>query len=129
MLPLCLERLKHLHGGTYQVETIPFCDDALMALRQQPFDLVLVVSLLAPWRTWPSLNAPTRFMGLKPAILFLKQLRALRIQVPVIVVSQLASAKQEVLANGAFAFMDPFDVKDDLEVLVSLALGGVGRIE
>ena len=121
MLPLCRERFKHLHGGTYQIETLDYCDDALMALRQQPFDLVLVLSLNAPWRAWPSLSEPTRFMGAKSAIIFLQQVRALHVQVPVLVVSQFPYAKEEALANGAFAFVDPFDVQE-LDRLLALAL-------
>ena len=121
MLPLCREPFKHLHGGTYQIETLDYCDDALMALRQQPFDLVLVLSLNAPWRAWPSLSKPTRFMGAKSAIIFLREVRALHIRVPVLVVSQFPYAKEEALANGAFAFVDPFDVQE-LDRLVALAL-------
>jgi len=121
LLRLCHERLKHLHGGNYQVETIDHCDDALMALRQQSFDLVLVLSLNAPWRRWPSLSEPTRFMGARSAIIFLQQVRALHIQVPVLVVSQFPYAKKEALANGALAYVDPFDVQE-LDRLVSLAL-------
>ena len=121
MLPLCREPFKHLHGGTYQIETLDYCDDALMALRQQPFDLVLVLSLNAPWRAWPSLSNPTRFMGAKSAIIFLQQVRALHIRVPVLVVSQFPFTKEEALANGAFAFVDPFDVQE-LDRLVALAL-------
>src|SRR5436309_14309887 len=121
MLPLCREPFKHLHGGTCQIETLDYCDDALMALRRQPFDLVLVLSLNAPWRAWPSLSNPTRFMGAKSAIIFLQQVRALRIRVPVLVVSQFAFTKEEALANGAFAFVYPFDVQE-LDRLVALAL-------
>src|SRR2546425_700621 len=36
----------------YEVETIFYCDDALAMLLHRPFDLVLVLSLRAPWRTW-----------------------------------------------------------------------------
>jgi len=121
MLPLCREPFKHLHGGTCQIETLDYCDDALMALRRQPFDLVLVLSLNAPWRAWPSLSNPTRFMGAKSAIIFLQQVRALHIRVPVLVVSQFPFTKEEALANGAFAFVDPFDVQE-LDRLVALAL-------
>jgi len=49
-------------------------------------------------------------------------MRALHSPVPVIVVSQLAQAKEEVLANGALAFIpNPFDVRE-LDRLVALAL-------
>ena len=121
LVSLCRENFTHLHGGNYQVETVDYCDDALMALRQQPFDLVLVLSLNAPWRAWPSLSEPTRFMGAKSAIIFLQQVRALHVQVPVLVVSQFPYAKEEALANGAFAFVDPFDVQE-LDRLLALAL-------
>ena len=121
LLSLCREPFQHLHGGNYQIETLDYCDDALMALRQQPFDLVLVLSVNAPWRAWPSLSEPTRFVRAKSAIIFLDQVRALHIRVPVIVVSQYPYAKEEALANGAFAYMDPFDVQE-LDRLVSLAL-------
>src|SRR2546430_4967775 len=70
MLPLCREPFKHLHGGTYQIETLGYCDDALMALRQQPFDLVLVLSLHAPSRAAPSLSNPTRLMRLNSPLTF-----------------------------------------------------------
>jgi DNA-binding NtrC family response regulator len=121
MLRLCRESFERLHGGTYQIESLDHCDDALMALRQQPFDLVLVLSLNAPWRAWPSLSEPTRFMGAKSAIIFLQQVRALHIRVPVLVVSQFRYAKEEAIANGAFAFVDPFEVQE-LDRLVALAL-------
>jgi hypothetical protein len=121
LLSLCRESFKHLHGGNYEIETLDHCDDALMALRQQPFDLVLVLSLNAPWRAWPSLSEPTRLIGARSAIIFLDQVRAMHIRVPVIVVSQLTHAKEVVLANGAFAFIDPFDVQG-FDHFVSLAL-------
>lgn len=116
------------HGGDYQIETVDYCEDALTVLQRRPFDVdvVLVLSLNAPWKTWPSLSSPTRVIGSKSAILFLKQMRALHSPVPVIVVSQLAQAKEEVLANGALAFIpnpfpNPFDVRE-LDRLVALAL-------
>ena len=93
LLRLCHEPFKHLHGGNCQVETIDYCDDALMAIRQQSFDLVLVLSLNAPWRSWPSLSELTRVMGAKSAIIFLQQVGALHIQVPILVVSQLPSCE------------------------------------
>ena len=123
MLSLCRE--PFLHGDNYQIATLAYCDDALMALRQQPFDLVLVLSINAPWRAWPSLSEPTRFIGAKSAIIFLDQLRALHIRVPVLVVSQWPYAKEQALANGAFAVVDPFDLQE-LERLVSLALSADG---
>jgi hypothetical protein len=68
LLRLCHEPFEHRLAGNYRVETLDYCDDALMALRQQPFDLVLVLSVNAPWRAWPSLSEPTRVMGAKSAI-------------------------------------------------------------
>ena len=121
LLELCRESFKRLDGSHHQIETIDYCDDALIQLRQQSFDLVLVLSLNAPWRKWPSLSEPTRVMGAKSAIIFLQQLRALHIRVPVLVISQFPYAKDEALANGAFAFIDPFDVQE-LDRLLSLAL-------
>ena len=67
------------------------------------------------------MSNPTRFMGAKSAIIFLQQVRALHIRVPVLVVSQFPFTKEEALANGAFAFVDPFDVQE-LDRLVALAL-------
>ena len=119
LLLLCSK--PFLHGDNYQIETLAYCDDALMALRQQRFDLVLVLSINAPWRAWPSLSEPTRFIGARSAMIFLDQLRALHIRVPVLVVSQWPYAKEQALANGAFAVVDPFD-SQELDRLVSLAL-------
>ena len=68
------------------------------------------------------MSSPPRVFGNKSAILFLKQMRALHSPVPVIVVSHRAQAKEEVLANGALAFIpNPFDVRE-LDRLVALAL-------
>src|SRR5262245_34186743 len=92
-------------GDKYEIETIEYCDDALALLLHRPFDLVLVLSLRAPWRTWPSLHLPTRHIGSESAILFLKQLRPLHSQLPVIVASARLDAEVEVLRNGAFAFI------------------------
>jgi DNA-binding NarL/FixJ family response regulator len=91
--------------GKYEVETIEYCDDALALLLRRRFDVVLVLSLRAPWRTWPSLSLPARYIGSESAILFLKQLRALHSQVPVIVTSFRVDAEAEALRNGAFAFV------------------------
>lgn len=120
LLSMCRARLEHPHGA-YQMDTRDYCDDALNVLRQQPFDLVLVLSLNAPWRAWPSLGEPTRLIGAKSAIIFLDQIRAMHVRVPVIVVSQFRPAREDALANGAFAFVDPFDVQE-LDQLVALAL-------
>ena len=119
LLRLCREPFRR--GDNYQIEMRDYCNDALLALRQQPSDLVLVLSLNAPWRTWPSLSEPTRFMGAKSAVIFLDQVRAMHIQVPVIVVSQFPYAREAALASGAFAFVDPLD-GHELDRLVSLAL-------
>jgi len=108
----------------YEVETIFYCDDALAMLLHRPFDLVLVLSLRAPWRTWPSLSGPARRTGSESAILFLKQIHALHNPVPVLVVSgsPRADVEAEALNNGAFAFIRwPFDVRE-LDRLVALAL-------
>jgi hypothetical protein len=118
LLRLCRE---HRHGGDYQIEALDYCDDALMALRQQPFDLILVLSINAPWRAWPSLSGPTGFIGSQSAIIFLDQLRAMHIRIPVLVVTQSPYAKDQALANGAFGVVDPFD-EQQLDCLVSLAL-------
>ncbi len=124
--PLTRELFRHLqHGDDYEVETIDYCEDALTVLLRRPFDLVLLLSLNAPWRTWSSLSLPARRIGSKSAILFLKQIRALHSPVPVIVVSGLAQAKEEALAHGALAFVpnpfpNPFDVRE-LDRLVALA--------
>jgi hypothetical protein len=94
MLRLCRE---HLHGGDYQIEARDYCDDALMALRQQPFDLILMLSINAPWRAWPSLSEPTGFIGSQSAIIFLDQLRAMHIRIPVLVVTQSPYGKDQAL--------------------------------
>ena len=89
------------HGDRYEIESIDYCDDALNALSRQPFDLILLLSIFARWRTLPSRTA--RFGGIE----LLKQMRALHIQIPALVVSAstLAQAKKEAIANGAFAFI------------------------
>src|SRR2546425_8284593 len=95
------------HGDDYEVESVEYCDDALSTLLRRPFDLVLLLSLRAPWRTWPSLSIPAQLISMESAIVFLKQMLAANIQVPVIVVSgsPLAQAEEEALANGAFAWI------------------------
>jgi DNA-binding NtrC family response regulator len=107
------------HGDSYEVESIEYCDDALKALSQRRFDLMLLLSIFARWRTLPSRTA--RFGGIE----LLKQIRALDMQVPVLVISAstLAQAKREALANGAFAFiLQPINL-DELGRLVARALG------
>src|SRR5215467_2019535 len=88
-------------GYRYEVESIEYCDDALTALSQQPFDLILLLSIFARWRTLPLRTA--RFGGIE----LLKQMRALHIQIPALVASAstLAQAKKGALAAGAFAFV------------------------
>jgi len=90
-----------------EVEAVEYCDDALALLMRRPFDLALVLSLRAPWRTWPSLSHPARRIGSESAILFLRQMRALHNPVPVLVTSGWPSAnlEKEALANGAFAVL------------------------
>ena len=117
---------EYLDHRDSEVESVGYCDDALMLLRRrQLFDLVLVLSLNAPWRTWSSLSSPTpRNIGSTSAIMFLKQMRGLYNQVPVIVVSGnlRAEVEAEALANGAFAFIPrPVNV-DEFDRLVALAL-------
>jgi DNA-binding NtrC family response regulator len=116
---------EYLDHRDNEVESVGYCDDALMRLRHQPFDLVLVLSLNAPWRTWSSLSSPTpRNIGSTSAIMFLKQMRGLYTEVPVIVVSGnlRAEVEAEALANGAFAFIPrPVNV-DEFDRLVALAL-------
>jgi DNA-binding NtrC family response regulator len=106
-----------------EVETIQYCDDALALLRHRPFDLVLVLSLRVPWRTWPSLSSPARrkHIGSESAILFLKQLRALHSQVPVILASASPYAEAESLRNGAFAFIQKPFLLEELDRLVATA--------
>jgi CheY-like chemotaxis protein len=82
------ELSEYLDHRDSEVESVGYCDDALMLLRRQPFDLVLVLSLNAPWRTWSSFSCPTlRNMGGRSAIVFLSQMRGLHTQVPAIAVS------------------------------------------
>jgi DNA-binding response OmpR family regulator len=100
-------------GDNYEVETVEYCDDALALLMRRTFDVVLVASLRAPWRAWPSLSHPARHLGGESAILFLKQLRALHSRVPVIVTSARLDAEAEALRNGAFSFiMKPFNLAE-----------------
>ena len=74
---------EYLDRRDSEVESVGYCDDALPRLRRQPFDLVLVLSLNTPWRTWSSLSSPTpRNIASTSAIVFLKQMRGLYIQVP-----------------------------------------------
>lgn len=105
-----------LLGDRYDVQTIDYCDDALNALSQQSFDVILLFSIFARWRMLPSRRV--RFGGIE----FLKQMRALHIHVPTLVVSasMLAQAKNEALANGAAAFIPkPVKLTELEEALVS----------
>ena len=115
----CSEYLRR--GDSYEVESIDYCDDALTALSQQRFDVVLLFSVFARWRTLPSRKA--RFGGIE----LLKQMRTLDIRVPVVVVSAstLEQAKREALANGAFAFMpQPVNLAELGEALKKAGVGG-----
>jgi DNA-binding NtrC family response regulator len=119
---LLCEYFHVCHSDDYEVESIEYCDDALTTLLRRPFDLVLLLSLRARWRTWPGLCLPARHIGGESAVLFLKQVRALHSQVPVIVASFRQDAGAETLRNGAFAFiLKPFDLAE-LDSLVALAL-------
>jgi len=111
------------YNNIYEGESIKYCEDALMMLRRRPFDLVLLLSFNAPWRTWSSLSSPAWNIESSSAILFLKQLRALLQPPPVIVVSGSLRADVEAsaFANGAFAFFHkPFKFAD-LDRLLALA--------
>jgi len=115
--------LRECHSD-YEVETIAYCDDALMLLRRSAFDLVLILSLNAPWRTWPSLSSPTLRIGSRSAILFLKQMRGLHRAPPVVLVSGSAfrQTEEEARANGAFALvLKPVNLAE-LDRFVALAL-------
>jgi CheY-like chemotaxis protein len=90
----------------YEIESVEYCDDALAVLQRPRFDLVLVLSLHVPWTMRPSSYSATWGIDFANAILFLKHLRALH-SPPVILISGslLAEAKEEALANRAFAFL------------------------
>ena len=95
-----------------------------MLLRRSAFDLVLILSLNAPWRTWPSLSSPTLRIGSRSAILFLKQMRGLHRAPPVVLVSGSAfrQTEEEARANGAFALvLKPVNLAE-LDRFVALAL-------
>jgi|SRR5580765_3650346 CheY-like chemotaxis protein len=114
---------EHLHRGDYQIETIEYCDDALAVLRRRPFDLVLLLSLRAPWRTWASSDSLAR-LTCETGILFLTRMRTLRIEVPVLVISGSdEDVKDEALSAGAFAFIPKPPDLLELDRLVALALG------
>ena len=120
--PLVTEMLnEHLrHVDHYELESVQYCDDALAMLQDRQIDLVLVLSLHVPWRSWPKWPSPARHVDLANAFLFLKQLHALHNSSPVILIS--GSPRAPALAHGAFAFMPkPFNLTE-LDRVMALAL-------
>jgi CheY-like chemotaxis protein len=115
---------RYEHDDRSEVESVAYCDDALALLERRRFDLVLILSLHVPWKTLPSSSSATRRIDFANAILLLKHLRALHSSPPVILMSgsPLAEAKEEALANGAFAFLPkPVDLAElDRFVVVAL---------
>lgn len=114
------------HGERYEVVSVACCDEALALLQHRRFDLALVLSLHVPWTIWPSSYSSTWRIDLANAILFLKHVRALHSPPPVILMSgsPVPEAKEEALANGAFAFIrKPVDLAD-LDRFTVLALEG-----
>ena len=124
--PLVAEMLTDYfhYDDRYEVESVDYCDDALAALQRRRFDLVLVLSLHVPWTMWPSSNSPAWRIDIANAILFLKHIRTVHSPPPVILVSGslLTEAKEEALANGAFAFIPkPVDLAEfDRFVLLAI---------
>ena len=111
------------YDDRYEIESVEYCDDALTVL-QRRFDLVLVLSLHVPWTMRPRSYSATWRIDFANAILFLKHMRALPSPPPAILISGslLAEAKEEALANGAFAFLPkPVDLAE-LDRFVVLAL-------
>jgi CheY-like chemotaxis protein len=112
------------HDGRYDIESVEYGDDALALLHRRRFDLVLVLSLHVPWTMRPSSYSATWRIDFANAILFLKHLRALHSPPPVTLISGslLVEAREEALANGAFAFLPkPMDLAE-LDRFVALAL-------
>jgi DNA-binding NtrC family response regulator len=112
------------YDDRYEIESVEYCDDALTLLERRRFDLVLVLSLHVPWTTRPSSYSATWRIDFANAILLLKHLRALHSPPPLILISgsPLAEAKEEALANGAFAFLPkPVDLAE-LDSFVARAL-------
>jgi len=112
------------HDDRYEIESVEYCDDALAVLQRRRFDLVLVLSLHVPWTIRPRSYSATWRIDFANAILFLKHMRALPNPPPAILISGslLAEAKEEALANGAFAFLPkPVDLAE-LDRFVALAL-------
>lgn len=115
---------RYEHGDRPEIESVAYSDDALALLERRRFDLVLVLSLHVPWTTRPSSYSATWRIDSANAILLLKHLRVLHSPPPVILISgsPLAEAKEEALANGAFAFIrKPFDLAE-LDRFVRVAL-------
>ena len=104
-----------VQNDRYELEAVAYCDEGLAVLQRRRVDVVLVLSLHAPWTSWPSSYSPTWRLDLANAILFLKHVRTLPSPPPVILVSGslLAEAQEEALANGAFAFIPkPVDLAE-----------------
>ena len=107
----------------YEIGSIEYCDDALRLLQQRPVDLVLLLSVRAPWTMWSSPGLPARLSG-ETGVLFLKQMRSFASPPPVIVLSATVNPQwmEEALAN-ALAFL-PMPCKlDEIGQLVANALG------
>ena len=123
--PVAVMLTEYLHhADRYEVESVAYCDDALAVLQRRRVDLVLVLSLHVPWTMRPSSYSATWRIDFANAILFLKHMRALHSPPPVILISGslLAEAKEEALANGAFAFiLKPVDLAEfDRFVLLAI---------
>ena len=112
------------HDDRSEIESVAYCDDALALLERRRFDLVLVLSLHVAWTMRPSSYSATWRIDFANAILLLKHLRALHSPPPVILISgsPFEEAKEEALANGAFAFLPkPVDLAElDRFVVVAL---------
>ena len=96
------------HGHQYEISTARDGAEALMLLLRQDFDLVLL-----------DMNMP-RLSGLA----LLKEMRGLRIKVPVLIVTgnQDAKVAADAISAGVLAYVPkPFDLPQ-LEHLVALAL-------
>ena len=96
------------HGHQYEISTALDGAEALMLLLREPFDLVLL-----------DIHMP-RLSGLA----LLKEMRGLRIKVPVLILTgnQDAKAAADAITAGVLAYVPkPFDLPQ-LEHLVALAL-------
>ena len=96
------------HGHQYEISTARDGAEALMLLLRQDFDLVLL-----------DMNMP-RLSGLA----LLKEMRGLRIKVPVLIITgnQDAKVAADAISAGVLAYVPkPFDLPQ-LEHLVALAL-------